>query len=165
MIDADTLESPEDHLEELGRRFAKALALREKGDDAGARPLFEEILRNEPRLAEPRLELAHIHLLADRFSEAGEHARLAVATLRAGGQWTEDIEPKALLSFAVNLLGETIVRELEEGEVFLTDREAFVQRWNEASRTFEEALEIDAGNVDAARNRTRFRPIAEGEDA
>ncbi len=158
-LDPSLLEANEDHLVLLQRHFMKAMQLREAGDESGAAKVLEEILREEPRLAEPRLELAHIHLLHDRFDEAHEHAKLAVSTLRAGGQWTQDVEPSALLSFAVNLLGETVARRLEEGDLFLTDRASFTRLWNEASAHFDEAARLDGCNEDALRNRTRFAPL------
>jgi hypothetical protein len=82
-----------------------AMKLRAKGDDAGAATLLRAILQDEPRLPEPRLELAHLAALRDDWEEAEGHARLAVAALRQGGQWTE-LGAEVLLSFALNLLGE-----------------------------------------------------------
>ncbi len=158
-LDPSLLDASESHLADLEKHFTKGLQLRAAEDDSAAREVFEKILKQEPRLAEPRLELAHIHLLSERFDDAHEHARLAVSTLRAGGQWTRDVEPTALLSFALNLLGETVARALEEGDLFLTDRPEFTRRWNRAAGHFAEAAEVDPTNEDALRNRTRFAPL------
>lgn len=158
-LDPKLLESNEAHLVALEESFRKAMQLLQNEDDSGARALFEKILQDEPRLAEPRLELAHMDLLAGRHEEAETQARLALATLQAGGQWTKDVEPPILLSFAKNLLGETIARSLEEGDLFLTDQHAFTRRWNEASRIFGDAARLDPTNEDALRNLTRFAPL------
>ena len=84
---------------------------------------------------------------------------MAVDILRSGGQWTDDVGADALLSFALNLQGEVLVRELEEGDLFLVDKEAFAQLWNGASLLFAEACELDADNEDARRNRSRYRAL------
>ena len=154
--DPNPLEDTEGHLEDLERAFFKAMQLRESGDEAGCAEALREILKAEPRLAEPRLELAHILLMENRFEEAEEHARLAATSLRAGGQWTKDVDPSALLSFALNMHGETIARHLEEGDLFLTDREQFEARWNSAAALFGEAAALDPNNAEARRNATRF---------
>lgn len=157
---AKLLEADRDQLKSLEKKMRRAVELRLDGSDDKAREIFEEILKQEPRLAEPRLELAHMAALAARWEEAQEQARLAVDILRRDGQWTEDVEPGRLLGFALNLLGEIIVRPLEEGDLFLTDRPSFDASWNEAATMFAAALEIDPENEDARRNGTRYRPLA-----
>ena len=155
----ELLESDRDQLAELEPKLRMALAALEQGKENEAKKLFEEILQAEPRLAEPRLELAHMAAIAEDWEEAQSQARLAVEILERGGQWTEDVEPAVLLSFALNLLGELIVRPLEEGDLFLTNRPRFNSSWNEASEMFAKALEADDGNVDARRNATRYRAL------
>jgi tetratricopeptide (TPR) repeat protein len=155
----ELMRSDKDQLAELEPKMRMAMTAREQGNNGEARKLFESILQTEPRLAEPRLELAHMAAMAEDWEEAQTQARLAVDILERGGQWTEDIAPKALLGFALNLLGELIVRPLEEGDLFLTDRPQFNARWNEASEIFARCLEADPENVDARRNATRYRAL------
>ncbi len=143
----------------LEPKMRAAMKLREEGKDAAAETLLRAILRGEPRLAEPRLELAHILAVRGAWADAQEQARMAVDILRNGGQWTDDVGPNALLSFALNLQGEVQVRELEEGDLFLVDKEEFTQLWNGASVLFTEACELDGDNEDARRNRTRYRAL------
>ena len=154
MIKADA-----EQLAGLEPKMMEAMAARAEGKDDVAKTIFEEILKGEPRLAEPRLELAHMAALVEDWDEAQTQARLAVDILRRGGQWTEDVEPRVLLGFALNLLGELIVRPLEEGDLFLTDRARFQMTWNEAAAIFDEALEADPECVEARRNRTRYRKL------
>jgi tetratricopeptide (TPR) repeat protein len=152
----------EAHLASLGQRFAKALQLREQGEVEAARRELRAVLQAEPRLAEPRLELAHMAALEENWEEAEAQARDALKTLLGGGQWTLDLHPAELRSFALNFLGEIIVRPLEEGDLFLQDRDAFQGRWNEAASLFAEAVRQDGTNEDARRNRSRYRPLPTG---
>jgi len=153
----ELMESDRDQLAGLEPKMRMAMSAREQGKESEAKKLFEEVLQAEPRLAEPRLELAHMAAMAEDWEEAQTQARLAVEILERGGQWTEDVEPAVLLGFALNLLGELIVRPLEEGDLFLTDRPRFNASWNEASAMFARAIEADSENVDARRNATRYR--------
>ena len=91
MIKADA-----EQLAGLEPKMMEAMAARAAGKDDIAKTIFEEILRGEPRLAEPRLELAHMAALVEDWDEAQTQARLAVDILRRGGQWTEDVEPRVL---------------------------------------------------------------------
>jgi tetratricopeptide (TPR) repeat protein len=148
-----------DQLAALEPKMRMAMTAREQGKEGEARELFEAVLKEDPRLAEPRLELAHMAALTEDWDEAQTQARLAVEILKRGGQWTQDVEPAVLLGFAINLLGELVVRPLEEGDLFLTDRPRFDAGWNEASQLFAQALKADPENVDARRNATRYRPL------
>jgi tetratricopeptide (TPR) repeat protein len=153
------MELDQEQLTALEPKMRLAMTAREQGNDAEAKKLFEEILKEDPRLAEPRLELAHMAALTEEWEEAQAQARLAVEILKRGGQWTQDVVPEVLLGFALNLLGELVVRPLEEGDLFLTDRPRFDTSWNEASTLFGLAIAADPSNVDARRNATRYRRL------
>jgi tetratricopeptide (TPR) repeat protein len=155
----EMMEFDQEQLTALEPKMRRALTAREQGNDGEARKLFEAILKEEPRLAEPRLELSHMAALTEDWEEAQSQARLAVEILKRGGQWTQDVEPQVLLGFALNLLGELMVRPLEEGDLFLTDRPRFDACWNEASTLFGLAMATDPSNVDARRNATRYRRL------
>jgi len=161
----DNVDSPEGHLDALAPKMLAAMNLRREGKDEEAAEALREILHSEPRLAEARLELCHIAATKSDWEEAEEQGRLAIETLRGGGQWTLDLESDELLSFALNLLGEVIVRCLEEGDLLMDDRPAFVTRWNEASNFFRESLERDNNNKDARTNCIHYRPMAEDQDS
>jgi len=140
---------PETHLIPLGVKLQKAMELRAAGDLVKAHKLLREILLVDPRLAEPRLELAHIAAGREDWDEAEEQARAAVELLQNGGQWTAGIPPLKLQSFAVNLLGEVIYRSLEGGDLVFRDKAKFDLRWNEAAALFAAALQLDSENEDA----------------
>lgn len=155
----DPLDQADPRLPELARTMARALKMRESGKDGEAMKLYRDVLAVEPRLAEPRLELAWLAAGRNDWQEAEEQARFAVEILEAGGQWTDDLSPESLLAFALTLLGEVVIRPLEEGDLFLVDQTAFTQKWNEAAALFDRAVELDGDNEDARRNRARYRPI------
>ena len=85
MTDPTPVDSSEDLLAALAPRFLAALELRVAGDVEGATKELQELLKREPRLPEPRLELAHIHLEAVRLPEAETEAREALKWLVQGG--------------------------------------------------------------------------------
>ncbi len=153
--DLDVFDDPE-RREELEQLWLEAMEARHAGRDGEARGLFEELLRLEPRLAEPRLELAHMHVEAGELEEAEEHARLAVTTLSSGGQWIDDLPGEQIESFARNLLGEILFRRAEavgpDG-----DAERFDVLWEEAARLFARAAALDPGNDEARRNAFHVR--------
>ncbi len=157
--ETDPFDHPEEHLEAQIARWEQAMALRSAGQDDKAEALLREILKAEPRLAEPRLELVHIHAGRSEWQEAQAQAQFAIGVLRAGGQWLEALEPDVLLSFALNLLAEVLVRPLEEGDLFLEDRAAFSAQWNRAAVLFQEAHRLDPTNSDAAANLHRYAPL------
>lgn len=156
----DVGSSPPDdsHLIPLGSKLRKAMSLRESGDMAKARDLYREILQADPRLAEPRLELAHMAAEREDWDEAEEQARAALDLLRRGGQWTADLPPERLEAFATNLLAEVLYRSVQDGELIFRDEEGFKARWNEAAALFARALELDPENEDAQYWANHVRP-------
>ena len=70
----------------LETRFAAALSARRAGDAPGAADLLRSIRAAEPRLAEPRIELAHILLEAGQAAEAEEEVREALRHLNSNNQ-------------------------------------------------------------------------------
>jgi tetratricopeptide (TPR) repeat protein len=155
----DFFNTESETLDTLAMAFEKALDLRREGQEKRAELALHGILQIEPRLAEPRLELAHFALARGEADEAEEQARLAIETLRAGGQWTLDLPANRLLAYALNLLGEALSQRLETANELLDDRDAFLAAWNEAAALFDEAMSLDPTNDDAAENAQRVRPI------
>lgn len=139
--------------------FLNAMAARQGGDDAQAAALLKDILKAEPRLAEPYLELAAIAAERGDLDEAEELARNGVEQLRRGGQWVADLDDDEMMAFALNLLGELEMRASEE--LVHGDTEEFRTRWNSAAAHFREALRHDPDNADARRNAVHCRPLGE----
>lgn len=143
--------------EALERRFLEAIEARREGRTDRAQDLLRAVLKEDPRLAEPYLELATMAGDAGDLDEAEALARTALEVLRQGGQWIADLSEGELMGFALNLLGEIVMRQAEE-RVF-GDPSAFRTRWNEAASLFAQACAEDPENEDARRNATHCRRI------
>ena len=146
----DSFESPEGHLIALAARFTEALELRERGDVDTATDVLREILKAEPRLAEPRLELASVLIEQGRLDEAEEHAREAVRILDAGGQWTEDLPAAVVQSLAWATLGEALRLQSDADEVVFGDPEVWKAQVAEAREAYQRAAALDPENEHAA---------------
>ena len=137
--------------EDLQELWLAAVSARQEGDDDQARKHLREIVRKEPRLAEPHLELGHMAIEADDLAEAETHVRLALEQLERGNQWVDDLPADQLLSFAHNLLGEVLVARADPLSTSVNQQE-FEELWNQAADAFSRALELDPENPDAKRN-------------
>ena len=115
----------ETHLEGLADRFDEAMAARRAADTDRAIDLLRGILRDEPRLAEPHLELAGILLDLEQPEEALEHAREAVRLLSQGAIWTEAVPAKVLQGLAWDTLGECLKQTADQDSVVFGPEE----RW------------------------------------
>jgi len=133
----------EDALASLGPRFLQALGLKEAGRVDDAEEALVAILKEEPRLPEPRMELARIHLDTERIDTAEEHARTALEHLESGGQWTDMLPEEVLLSVAHALLAEILRRRLEEDAVIFGDPAEFKALLAESKTHFARARELD----------------------
>ena len=139
----------DEHTEALQGPFLKALKRRRAGKIEEAMDLLNEILRSEPRLPEPHLELAHIHLEAERLSLAEDSAREGLKWLERGGQWVEDLPPNVVLSHAHDLLGQILQEKVALDEFVFGDEEVFAELVKEAKAHFVRARELDPKNEHA----------------
>lgn len=145
----DFLDEDESHLEGLDQRFLDALELRRRGDVDGASELLRSILGVEPRLAEPRMELASMLIEAGQLEEAEAEAREAARILDAGGQWTVDVEPDVLRSLAWNMLAEALRRQADQDEVVFGDPARWTALMDESKAAFATAARLDPTNLHA----------------
>ncbi len=139
----------EAHTRELEPSFLKALKKRRAGKIDQAMDLLKEVIRGEPRLPEPHLELAHIHLEAERLVLAEEEAREGLKWLEQGGQWVEDLPANVVLSHAHDLLGQILQDRAATDEVVFGQPEVFTELVKEAKGHFERARELDPKNEHA----------------
>lgn len=139
----------DEHTQALQGPFLKALKHRRAGKIEEAMDLLNEVLKSEPRLPEPHLELAHIHLEAERLSLAEDSAREGLKWLERGGQWVEDLPPNVVLSHAHDLLGQILQEKAALDEYVFGDEEVFAELVKEAKAHFVRARELDPKNEHA----------------
>ena len=156
----DVVDGPESHLRGMGDRFLLALAAKEKNDIDTAADLLRSILRVDPRLAEPQMELARILMESEQLEEAEEYAREAVKLLEGGGQWTEDLPENVVLSAAWAVLAEVLRQRADTDEMVFGDAEAFAKLMAETRAAFVRAAELDPTNEHAVSWAYGFDPAA-----
>jgi tetratricopeptide (TPR) repeat protein len=137
-------------LDALAQRFLGALAHKEAGRIDRAEDELRAILRVEPRLPEPRLELARLLLDSDRLDDAEDQAREALEALEAGGAWTEELPEETVRSIAHATLAEILRRRADEDDVLFGDPEAFRALVAEAREHFRKAAALDPSDETAS---------------
>jgi tetratricopeptide (TPR) repeat protein len=138
-------DTPEDdaRLTELEQRFLTALSRKDAGDLDGAEEELRAILRVEPRLPEPHLELGRLLLDTDRLDDAEDHVREALRLVEAGGQWTEEIPEAVLEALTHATLAEVLRRRADDDDVIFGDAAVFRSLVDESRRHFARAAELD----------------------
>lgn len=162
-MDDPSLEA-EAHLPKLAQDFMVAMELREKGKMDEARLLLEGIVRKEPRLPEPHLELGRIWLEAERLEDAEEEAREAIGLLEKGGQWIETVEEHVMLSLAWSLLGAVLQAQASTDEVVFGPAERFKELVAASKLAFAKAAELDPNDTAALLNAKEMEEPEEDEE-
>jgi len=157
--------SDEAHLAPLANRFMVALERRRAGQVDKAADELRAILRVEPRLAEPHMELASIHLALAQPDRAVEHAREAVRLLETGSRWNEDLPENVVASLALNLLGESLRQVADQDSVVFGDPERWKELMAEARLSFKKAAELDPDNEHASWSAFGFGPEPKADAA
>lgn len=139
--DVDAAE--QEHLAELEPLFLAALRHKDAGRVDDAEDALRDILKIDPRLAEPHLELARVLLDSERLDDAEAHAREGLEHLRAGGQWTDDLPDHVVAALAHALLAEVLRRRADDDNVIFGDPETFHALVRESKEHFEEAARLD----------------------
>lgn len=137
--------------------FMKAVEANNAGNIPDARRFFKEVLEQDPRLPEPRLELATLAMREGDLREAEAQAREGLQQLERGWKWLEDLTDDQMLAHACNLLGEILKQLSTSDEVMQQGDSAMRALWAEAGELFERAVELDADNPDVMSNYTGFR--------
>lgn len=158
------LEEPEVHLQHLEVEFMVALELRTKGKSDEARQKLENVLRVDPRLPEPRLEMARIYLETQRLEDAETEVREALSLLQAGGQWVETVPENVMLSLAWALLGEILKQQATTDEVVFGDPEVFRTLIRESQAAFAKAHELDPDDTASLLNSKEMEDPEDPED-
>src|SRR5690606_14016770 len=135
------------------------------GDLDGAEDELRAILKVEPRLAEPHLELARVLLDTDRLSEAEAHAREGLQHLESGGQWTDEVPENVLLALGHALLAEVLRRRADEDDVIFGDPDEFRGLVEESRVHFARAAELDPSDEYASYHAFFLGPAGHGGQA
>jgi len=143
------IDEPEDHLEGLDEQFLSGIQCMQQGDVDSAAEHFRRILKVEPRLAEPRMELARILMETSQLQEAEDEIREAIRILESGGQWIEDLEPNQVLSVGYGLLAEILRTRSQSDDAVFGDPEVWKRLVEEAHAVFRKARELDPKNAHA----------------
>ena len=147
---ADTfLQDDEKHLDGLDRQFLEGLKAFESGDVDGAAETFRRILKREPRLAEPRIELSRILIETGQLQEAEAEIREAIRILEGGGLWLETLEEHQVKSVAFGMLAEALRQLSETDDVVFGDPKAWRKIVDESHAAFRKARELDPENAHA----------------
>jgi Tfp pilus assembly protein PilF len=134
-------------IEPMQALFMAAMEHRQVGHAKKAESCLLEILKNEPRLPEPHLELAHIYHGMELLEEAKTHIDQAVQFLENGGQWL-DLPENEILAMAYLIQGE-IYRSLADlDEVVFGDQAVYVDYVNRAKNAFTKANHLDSSSVE-----------------
>ena len=149
MTDEHDFEGDEQHLDGLGNQFIRGLNSFESGDVDGAAETFRRILKIEPRLAEPRIELGRILLETGQLQESEAEFREAIRILDGGGIWIESLSEKQVKSVAFGLLAEALRRLAESDDVVFGDPEQWRAVVDESHAAFRKARELDPDNAHA----------------
>ena len=156
MAEDDLAEVPYEH-GALEARFLKAVEAFSEGRTEAAELGFREVLMGDPRLPEPRLELAVVLFQKGQSEEAEAQARMALDQVQKGWCWLENFSPEALEAHASNLLGEVLLHRLAEGELADLPGDELVGKWKEAEGLFKRAVSLDPDNGQALANIAGFK--------
>ena len=149
MTDSVDISNADDHLVGLGDKFLAGVERMQGGDIDGAAEMFRRILKVEPRLAEPRIELARILMETSQLEEAEAEIREAIRILENGGQWIDELEPDQVLSIGYGILAEVLRTVSQSDEVVFGDPDRWRRLVDEAHAVFRKARELDPKNAHA----------------
>lgn len=130
-------------LEALEPKFLAALHDKEAGRLDEAEEALRAVLEIEPRLPEPRMELARLLLDSERVDDAVEQARTALEHLDNTGPWNDDLPAEVVGSIAHALLAECLRRHADSDAVLFGDPAVFQRLLRESKEHFAKAAELD----------------------
>ena len=145
-------------LERLSSLFLTALSAKDAGKLDAAEEVLRDVIKAEPRLAEPHLELGRILLDTDRLAHAESEAREALDLLASTGPWTSELEPATVHAIAHGLLAEVLRRKADEDDVIFGDPDAFKALLEEARKHFDLARKLDPSDDYASFHATFLGP-------
>lgn len=156
MSDESEWNPPYEQLE-LEGLFMEGVEAMQKGETSRAEESFRAVLLKDPRLPEPRLELAMILFRRDDMEEAEEQARFALEQIEKGWHWLDVMTDEELHAHALTLVAEILVARTSGDGVEVVDGEVLRETWTEAERMLRRAVQLDPHNGDALRGLAGFK--------
>jgi len=153
-----THDAEQAELERLSALFLTALNAKDAGKLDAAEELLRDIIKAEPRLAEPHLELGRILLDTDRLHAAEAQAREGLELLASTGPWTSELQPATVHAIGHGLLAEILRRRADEDEVIFGDPAEFKAILDEARSQFDLARKLDPTDEYASFHATFLGP-------
>jgi tetratricopeptide (TPR) repeat protein len=136
----------------LEKGFMSAVRAQNAGETDKALKLFKEVLLSEPRLPEPRLEVASILFDKGDLEEAEAHAREALHWAEAGWHWLDDFTEGQLMAYACNLVAEILKARTLDKEGLKQGEDVIRRLWREAGKFIARAARYDSDNLDVMAN-------------
>ena len=133
-------------LKQLEFKFLEAIKAHQEENLDKAEQLNKAILKIEPRLVEPNVELSSIALRRDQLEEAMSYAEEAIRLCGLHGHWMDNFTDNELLSMAYCSLGESLRRQAEKDEVIFQEPQKFEILINKAKEAYQKAAEFDPEN-------------------
>ena len=143
------MEEEEKEMAGLQTRFLEAMTARQNNDVDAAAEILRGIIKVEPRLPEPHMELAHILICVGQLDEALSHAEEAVKTLEMGGQWTDDLPENTMKSLAYGVLGEVYRLQADADDIVFGEPEKWEELVKSSKNAFQKAAALDKDNAHA----------------
>ena len=143
------MDKEQKEMKALQKRFMQAIAAKRKGDLDSASEILRAILKVEPRLAEPHMELAHILIGVEQYDDAQIHAEEAVRVLEMKGQWVDDLPENVMLSLAYNILGECYRKIADQDDIVFGDSEKWKALVQKSRSAYKKAAALDPENPHA----------------
>lgn len=106
----------------LIKKFEQAMDARERNDIDSCCELLLQVIKQEPRLPEPHLEIANIYLIIEKLEDARVHIEEAITYLENGGQWM-DMDLSTVLSLAYATKSEIYHALADQDEIVLNSNE------------------------------------------
>ena len=106
----------------LIKKFEQAMEARERNDIDSCCELLLQVIKQEPRLPEPHLEIANIYLIIEKLEDARVHIEEAITYLENGGQWM-DMDLSTVLSLAYATKSEIYHALADQDEIVLNANE------------------------------------------
>ena len=132
----------------LEAKFQQAITANQNNDIDRANKLFDELIHEEPRFPEARLEYAFNLLNMERFEDALDQVEEATRLLEIDGGWL-DIDENVLLSMAYGLQGETLRELAGQDENVFRNPDQFSILMERAKSAFQKAAALDQNNEHA----------------